>query len=473
MPKRMMIIVSAIIMQAGTLYCTEIMDYGKFTNVMGTKIYEMKINNITLEQKSNSYLQTLGAGDINLSASGELSGAVIESNAGSFIIDSTSSSLLCFGASKKFLETGTALSTTLSYQQANVITHNLVNTGQANNTLLIPALTLSVSQPLLKNAFGMDTRNMMWDAGIQRDIQKIQTEADNFSSMASYSLVYFQWIGQIKTLEFLQKSLSNAQASERLANAQLNAGLIDNDDYQSTRNLALQYSSSVMHYEQALGEITNQLSRYFSAESTIPLSDDWEKTLTLVRSTNLGPVPFESTRNGKIYLLNRERLVESVKLSSNQLYPDLSLYGSLTFSGVAGNFYGSLTNSLSRPDAAVGLNLNFPLENSDAINSLKNKELSLKSQDLLFRLSRQNYEVRMKNLLEKLETEKKILENTQLRITALNSMHAAQTLRHKQGRLTQNELDDTQIKIAQEEMNLVDTQYSLITLYFNYQSLIF
>jgi len=92
---------------------------------------------------------------------------------------------------------------------------------------------------------------------------------------------------------------------------------------------------------------------------------------------------------------------------------------------------------------------------------------------LEFTKAKQEYETKLNKIIEEINTKKKIYENTINRLNALRSMYKTQLKRYSQGRITQTTLNDTLIKIATEEINLVDCEYSLICLHFDYYALIY
>jgi outer membrane protein TolC len=458
----------------GVIYSEEPINYESYISIISNKLPEIKINLITLEKASNNYVKSMSAGDTTLSANAEATGGGSGSNSTVAAVDSVFSSLFSIGASRKILDTGTTLSAGISYCQTAIKAHSLTLPQTAfDYSITSPALILSVSQPLLKNGFGIANRYTIMDAKLSREIQEFQTELDNQKTFSSYSTIYFQWIGQLKTLAHLNESLSNAAVSEKQSRAQLAAGLIDNDDYQSTKNLYLQYLSSCMAYEHALKAIATQLGYYFDTASVIPDLKEWDSFLALTIQNNFVPVAFENTKSAQILFLNQKRLEEAAKISQNQILPDLSLYSSLTFAGSGDNGLSAFTNTASKPECSVGLSISFPLENTDAKINLKNSELALQSHNWQWIQAKQNYEIKVKTILDEINTKKKILENTANRLISIRSMYGTQRIHHAQGRITQNTLNDTLIKIAGEEISLIDCQYNLIVLYFDYKSLIY
>ena len=267
--------------------CEESLSFESYISLISNKLPDIKINLINLEKASNTYVQSRSIEDTYLNANSELFGTGATSNSSTISVDSVSGSLLGIEISKKILDVGTTLAIGFSYQNTLTRAHSLPgNSTSVDYTTISPNLTLSVSQPLLKNSFGMIDRFSITDARLVRDIQSIQTELDNMNILTSYSKIFFQWIGQLKALLFLSNCINSAAKSEKLLRDQLSAGLIENDDYQSTKNLYLQYISSYLTYEQALKSIIIQLGYYFDTKNVIPNQKEWDIFLSNVIQSN-------------------------------------------------------------------------------------------------------------------------------------------------------------------------------------------
>lgn len=449
--------------------------YNEYMSLIKKNLTALKISRISLEKASAAVGQARGTGDTGLTASAEISKDRTSSGSGSYAVDSSRSTLFSLGASKKILYTGTTISAGVSYLKTKLKAHTLAEPQNVlDYTAEVPTLTINVSQPLLKNAFGLSDRAAVTEVKLAREAQRWQTDTDNQNALVSFSTVYFQWLGQIKTLAFLKTSLSNAALSEKQAKAQFAAGLIDNDDYQSTKNLYLQYQNSILTYEQALTAIRTKLNYYFDAGSINPDPAEWDTFLAHIITNTFKYKTFKTTRKARILNITEKQFKSSVTAAANSTLPDLSLYGSLSLTGSSDDtLSAAFTGSAASPEYAIGLSLTFPLENRTARNTLKTKELELQSLIWQYDQTKQDYETQLKSLLEEINTRRRILQNTAERLKALHSMYATQRVRHSQGRISQTTLNDTLIKIAAEEISLVENQYSLIALMFDYETLIY
>ncbi|HBE01654.1 MAG: hypothetical protein A2096_17885 [Spirochaetes bacterium GWF1_41_5] len=474
MKTRISILKLVFLLLSGNLIAGEMISYNEYTNTIKTQLTSVKVNQITLEKVSNTIIQTRGAGDTSLSAGAEMNNGKTEADSSSYITDSAAGTLFSLGAAKKILDTGTTISAGVSYQHNLIKAHSLNNKQTAfNYAASVPAVKLTISQSLLKNALGINDRAAVTDAKLAYLIQEIQNDLDNQNNLIPFSVLYYQLAGQIKTIEYLKTSLSKITVSEKQTKEQLEHGLIDNDDYQSTKNLYFQYQNSVFTFEHAYNSLRTKLQYYFQAAEINPDMNEWKLFLNRILTNNFEYISFENTKTAKILDLTEKRLKAAVKAAANSALPDLSLYGSLLLSGSSDSFISSFTNITSSPQYAAGIALNFPLENRTAKSLLKNKELELKSYNLQFAQTKQNYEIQLKNLIREISVKRSILQNTIERLQALKSMYKTQSERHEQGRINQITLNDTLIKIAAEEINLIDCEYSLIALSFDYEKITF
>ncbi len=440
--------------------------FSEYISIINKLQPDLKINNFSYEQSVQSAVQALGVGDTTVSANAERNKSLSSVATSSYSADYAENNVYSLGASKKILYTGTTISGNLSYLQTTLHGHSLADQKSVSgNTTTGPAVSVNVSQSLLKNSFGKNDRASLADSRLASKVQGIQTEINNQSVLSTYGILYFQWNGLIKTISFLSTSISNASLSEKIAKSQLSAGLIDNDDYQSIKTLFLQYQNSLLTYEQSLYDLQTKLQYYFDCRNINPDPEEWELFLSYALTNSFTNKAFSSTRSGELYSINKKRASVSFQSAANALLPDLSLYRSLTESENA--------ESSSYPEYAVGLSLSYPLENRIARSTKKIKDLECQSQNLKYVQAEQNYNTQLNNILQEIISKRKIMKNTIERLKALRSMYVTQRVSHSQGRITQSTLNDTLIKIAAEEISLVDYQYNLISLEFNYASLVY
>lgn len=274
------------------------------------------------------------------------------------------------GLSKEIAPTGTTLGISLDNSWEKT-TGSLVVGGQP----IIPpfgnwepVLGISLSQPLMKNAFGMNDRGQVEEArhGYASADHEIRYEVDKviYKALGDYWTLYFTR-KQIKALKqaigFAQQFLSTTLEERRL-------GIAEETDVLNARANLIKIKTEHDAFKQL------ELTAEEKLRTDLELDPDQELVLSdrlppkiRIRSGVDGMIAEAMTRRGD-YLaaveeLRRQRV--RLKMARNKRWPQLDLVSTLELNEISRS-YASALGGMNNPNVSVGLMLSVPLENRAA-----------------------------------------------------------------------------------------------------------
>jgi len=312
------------------------------------------------KEEQRSYL---GDADWNLSSS--LTWSREEATITAFSPDISKSLSLQTGVNKQFWETGGRLSATYainrsssSFEQAPLFTYP--------DTFYENSVELQYSQPLLRNLGGKLSRLQYDLKGYDVDASGIQA-AENIEEFLAESISkYLDWVYLEEQKKIMSRRLGLSRREFERTQRQFNAYLVDSADVMRSKD-------ALNTWRQNLGLVELQLSALRSELSVLTQSS---VLLDAVPDFNLyvrhRP---ESLASARAKLENSSRILKILELRKKQLdvnaigiretgKPDLSLIAAVTVKSAEENAGDSFT--FNKKDAAIGLQLSVPLENTTA-----------------------------------------------------------------------------------------------------------
>jgi outer membrane protein TolC len=266
----------------------------------------------------------------------------------------------------------------------------------------ISRLALTLTQPLLKN-FGFEaTETNIRIATNNQSISQEQLRLRVSDILTQVETAYFDLIFAIENLEVQRRSLRLAQELVALNKARVRAGVAAPVEVTQAEAQEAARVQDVILAEKSVRDAEDLLKVVLN----LPLSGGWGQEIRPTDTAGFEPRPInleESIRralenryeykSAKLDIDNREL---SVRLTRNQLLPDLSLTGSVFTTGV-GTTYGGNLSEMGSGDFvsySVGVILTVPLGNrgpqaayvraklsaDQARTSLKNLELLITQQ---------------------------------------------------------------------------------------------
>lgn len=257
-----------------------------------------------------------------------------------------------------------------------------------------PAATISVTQPLLKDAW-IDSARLQ----IQLDRQELkQTEADVrgqlIQTVSDVQRAYFDLISQRELVRVQEKALETAERFLTEQKKRVEIGMLAPLDEKRAESQVAQVRTALLQAKANYTLSQNSLKALIGDDfagwgngaiepseslSVIPTAfnriESWNKALSIrpdiVRAK-----------------LELERQKIQLKFRKNQLFPDLDLRGSYGFGGFDENFGPGLKDIQERrnPNHAIGVRLSIPLSNRRERAAMKSTKL--RNEQLLLSLKR-------------------------------------------------------------------------------------
>jgi outer membrane protein TolC len=260
--------------------------------------------------------------------------------------------------------------------------NNLLSVGVSQFT---STLGLTLTQPLLRN-FGFEaTETNIRIAANNQSISREQLRLQVSTTVTQVKGAYFNLIFAIRNLEVARQALKLAQDLVTLNTQRVQAGVAAPVDVTQAQAQAAAGVQNVILGEKAVQDAGDTLKVIMN----LPISGSWGQQIQPTTTPASAPISInldESIRkalenryeykSAKLDIDNKEL---SVRLTRNQLLPDLSLTGSVNTNG-AGQVYGSAISELGSGhfvSYSVGVILTVPLGNRAAQSSYIQSKLTL------------------------------------------------------------------------------------------------
>jgi outer membrane protein TolC len=231
-----------------------------------------------------------------------------------------------------------------------------------------PVLGISLNQPLMKNAFGMNDRGQVQEArhGYASADHEIRFEVDKviYKALLDYWTLYFtrhQMKALKRAINFAQQFLSATLEERKL-------GIAEETDVLNARANLITVKNEYDAYRELERNAEEDLRTDLELEpgQELVLSDKLPPKIR-IRGGIEGMIAEAMTRRGD-YLATLEELRRQrvrLKMARNKRWPQLDLVSTLALNNISRS-YGSALGGMDNPNVSVGLMLSVPLENRAA-----------------------------------------------------------------------------------------------------------
>ena len=262
-----------------------------------------------------------------------------------------------------------------------------------------PLVSIEVTLPLLRNRGRAAVASREIAAGLEVDASAYDLSQVASQALANTATAYWNYVGAIQSLDVYRQSEDRGKALLEGVEAQASADIVPRIQVQdAVANLANRTQARIGQ-EQAVIQAQQQLAIAMGLDDhhmiTIAPPGDPLPGGGSLPSVQLDAVHLQQyidqalTRRGD-YLASKTRAGEQRALlagNKNQLLPQVNVVGSLGYTGVRpgsgpGNYIAPLFITPSGPNASVGLQYQFPLQNRAAKGGVAQNEAMLRQQDL-------------------------------------------------------------------------------------------
>ena len=155
------------------------------------------------------------------------------------------------------------------------------------STYYLSNLSLTISQPLLKNAFGVATRNSLKLSGYTVDLAKIKLAEDWEEFIATLKKEYLVWQKQKQALNIFKDKVKAVKNQQALVQKQLRYGLSENLDLVQIKQKVAGYEIMLEQAQMAYESQTNKIILMMGEK-------DYKKAYTPQKFMENGPVLTET-----------------------------------------------------------------------------------------------------------------------------------------------------------------------------------
>jgi len=274
----------------------------------------------------------------------------------------------------KRLPTGTILSAGASHQRQY---------GDSAFTTLNPYhetdATVSVTQPLLKDFFGMQERNSIKVADLSA--QNIgYTSADKIEQeIAEAKKAYWRLVMAQQENGISEQILSSAQRLLDVTKRNFDIGAVEKAEYYAVEANVLERQRDLVLVKTKLSSIQNDLIYRLNLSKGISIIPKDEPVFTK-HVFDFNEILSSALGNRRDYLAAKnEAKARNLTLSmkNNSLWPQLDLIGTFKRNGIDGKFAKSVHEISGKddPEYIIGFEFSFPLENTRAKGEFKQAKL--------------------------------------------------------------------------------------------------
>jgi outer membrane protein len=395
---------------------------------------------------------------------------------GALVLD-TLSQTTTFGYSQT-LQTGTNFQT--SFSASKLSTNSSLS---ILNPSIATDLQFTVTQPLLRNFGLFPNRAPILIA--QRNLKQARASFQGEVNDVILQTVgnYWNVILARESLVVQRKSLEEAQKSYDHDKKALGLGALPPLDIYRSESQVASRRVGVIQAEYALKQAEDQFRRVVGADLDpafrvldLELTDQPEP-LGDLPNTDIATALARALANRPEIDAARQQLASdelTIRLAHNSLKPDLELSGFYSGNGVAGNQFNTaippqlvktgLGDSLSQtfhftyPVYGASLSLTLPIKNHSAEANLADAAVSRRRDQYLERRTNQNITLEVTNAVHALEEAKLSMEASKVALDLAQKSLRADERKYELGAEPVFFVLDSQIVLAQAELNLIQAQ---------------
>jgi outer membrane protein TolC len=371
------------------------------------------------------------------------------------------------GISGKIKETGTMFDASFALDKEQ-------STFNKFKKLWSGGLTLTVSQPLLKNRGSINAARISLAKKAQQ-MSELQVRTALLTTVSQVTKSYWDLVGAILNVQVREQSLANAERLLEISRKRLDIGTgAAIDVLQAKAGVSTRQSdliaarSRVADAEDLIKQILNMREAgVFSSRHIMPLDRPAVAEVSLEKLKN---VDRELKKSIELALANRPEMlnaqleIESAKIdrrrAANQMLPDVSVTGS-AFNGERGDYIQDVFKGVTeRPDNfySVGVKGAVPLGNRAARGAYQRADLTSRQAGLKREKTKQDLMLRVRLAARAVHTSQILVDNNRQARTLQETNVAAEEKRLRLGVSTSYRVLQVQEDLALAQTNELQAQ---------------
>lgn len=241
-------------------------------------------------------------------------------------------------------------------------------TSAALKTYWDPKLELNITQPILKNFFGVNDRNNLKIGELKNILSRYRSEDQLETALSQISKLYWDFSAAQESLHIKKEALEHAKKLHAANKKKLKLGTLEETDLLASEANVLSRENDTLiaqntwelAHENLKVALEEKTSLIFVPKDPVTFQ---EETLELSKSIE------EAFKNKKEYLVAQKELEQkniSLSISKNSLFPQIDLVATLASNGLDKDYPKAVNDigSLNYPTYYAGITFKFPFENN-------------------------------------------------------------------------------------------------------------
>ncbi len=233
-----------------------------------------------------------------------------------------------------------------------------------------PKLELNITQPLLKNFFGINDRNNLKVGEFKNILSRYRSQDQLETALSNISKLYLDFSAAQEILHIKKEALEHAKKLYAANKKKFKLGTIEETDLLASEANVLSRDNDTLiaknnwelAHENLKVALEEKTSLIFTPKDPVSFQ---EETFELSKSIE------EAFKNRKEYLTAQKELEQkniSLSISKNSLFPQIDLVATLASNGLDKDYPKAVNDidSLNFPTYYAGITFKFPLENNSA-----------------------------------------------------------------------------------------------------------
>jgi outer membrane protein TolC len=401
--------------------------------------------------------------------------------------DKTDSYFYEVSLEKLFLTTGTRFRVShgnamseMAYSGYSVSVPVPYSVDPRSEELSVPDVTVSVVQPLVKNAFGLADRFPINVAELQVKAAELDVQEAWENRISELYNAYLTWVAAYENVVALQEIVADLKHMERQVKRKVDAKVSEWTDFLLTRDTVLNYQGQLI---QAEGDFINASMNITSLRLGRPVTrKDIQKIKPRPGEIVLGPDPVIHSNDlpdvSQLRLVRQLKILgtqlkETIRVAKNDRLPSVDLVGDYTRKGNSEDKGGGYTQleKDSRKDYALMLQFQYPLGSREARGTLGRAESDLTELEASIISTGQSLALALAQMAEdirRLEHVRALLEE---RVVNAEEKLGLDMEKYRIGRLDTRYLIDSRNALTNARLQKVQTEIQIKQLHVEYLSI--
>lgn len=379
---------------------------------------------------------------------------------------------------KLFLVTGTGFK--ISHQNSVSEMKYQLNLGTLTpGERSYPSVTVSVIQPLLKNAFGLADRFPLKVAKLQVKAAELDVKEAWENRIAELHDAYLLWVAAYENTVALQEIVSDLKQMEKQIRRKVNAKVAERADFLLAREAVLNYQGKLI---QAEGDFVSATLNIISLRSGNPVTaKDFIKikpSICYVGMPISNGLPHNFIKDvSQLRLVKqlgflKEQIKEDIRVAKNERLPDLDVVGEYTKKAQSNDDSGGYSEleKDNREDYLVMLQLNYPIGSQAGRANLGKAKADLSEVEMSIKSTEQSLSLALQQIKEDIVRLQRVLDLLEERVKNAEEKLRLDTRNYKIGRLDTRYLIDSRNTLTNVRLEKVQAEVELKQLAVEYLS---